>query len=31
MYPCAFTSAEQPDCRNPPQFQYEITSREVTS
>jgi transglutaminase-like putative cysteine protease len=31
MYPCAFTSAGQPDCLNPPQFQYEITSREVVA
>lgn len=31
MYPCAFTSAGQPDCLNPPQFRYEITSREVVS
>lgn len=31
MYPCAFTSAGQPDCLNPPQFAYEITSREVTA
>lgn len=31
MYPCAFTSAGQPDCLNPPQFQYSITSREVVA
>ena len=31
MYPCAFTSAGQPDCLNPPQFQYDITAREVAS
>ena len=29
MYPCAFTSAGQPDCLDPAQFRYEITSREL--
>ena len=29
MYPCAFTSAGQPDCLDPARFQYEITSREI--
>ncbi|MBE9606943.1 transglutaminase domain-containing protein [Acetobacteraceae bacterium H6797] len=28
MYPCAFTSAGQPDCLDPARFQYEITARE---
>jgi len=31
MYPCAFTSAGQPDCLNPARFQYEITAREVSA
>ena len=31
MYPCAFTSAGQPDCLDPEQFHYEITSRELTT
>lgn len=30
MYPCAFTAAGQPDCLDPPRFQYEIASREMT-
>lgn len=29
MYPCAFTSAGEPDCLDPARLQYEITSREV--
>ena len=31
MYPCAFTSAGQPDCLDPVGFRYEIHSREVTA
>jgi transglutaminase-like putative cysteine protease len=31
MYPCAFTSAGQPDCLDPAQFRYEINSREITA
>ncbi|MGI4977811.1 MAG: transglutaminase-like domain-containing protein [Janthinobacterium lividum] len=31
MYPCAFTSAGQPDCLDPAGFRYEITSRELTA
>jgi transglutaminase-like putative cysteine protease len=30
MYPCAFTTAGQPDCLDPARFRYEITSRELT-
>ena len=29
MYPCAFTSMGQPDCLDPAQFHYEITSHEL--
>ena len=29
MYPCAFTSAGQPDCLDPRQFHYDITSQEI--
>lgn len=31
MYPCAFTSAGQPDCLDPEKFRYEINSREITT
>ena len=31
MYPCAFTSAGQPDCLDPARFRYEITSRELSA
>ena len=31
MYPCAFTTAGQPDCLNPGRFRYDILSREVAS
>ena len=31
MYPCAFTSAGQPDCLDASGFRYEITSREVVA
>ena len=29
MYPCAFTTAGQPDCLDPARFRYQITSREL--
>ncbi|WP_419728237.1 transglutaminase-like domain-containing protein [Lichenicola sp.] len=31
MYPCALTSAGQPDCLDADRFRYEITSRDVTA
>lgn len=31
MYPCAFTSAGQPDCLDPKKFHYEINSQEITT
>ena len=31
MYPCAFTSAGQPDCLDPERFRYEINSQEITA
>ena len=30
MYPCAFTSAGQPDCLDPGQFRYGIEARQLT-